>query len=211
MRPFTCSSEHAVHRLCVCLWAARGKCGSSHPPFEAPVGGLQGLLGASAEQVAEPLRRACSSSGLPAPRTDGAAPGEALWPAVRGEARTPPCHALPSCVQACGCIALRLPCQVVTEPPNGLKLNMRATYFKISNEMLEHCPHPAFKPLVYVLAFFHAVVQERRKFGKIGWNVYYDFNESDFQVRSPCFHRTSRLPVSPGACGPGGAGSSSPW
>ncbi|XP_013358995.1 PREDICTED: dynein heavy chain 10, axonemal isoform X2 [Chinchilla lanigera] len=72
--------------------------------------------------------------------------------------------------------------KVVTEPPNGLKLNMRATYFKISPEMLGQCPHPAFKPLVYVLAFFHAVVQERRKFGKIGWNVYYDFNESDFQV-----------------------------
>ncbi|XP_006894689.1 PREDICTED: dynein heavy chain 10, axonemal [Elephantulus edwardii] len=72
--------------------------------------------------------------------------------------------------------------KVVTEPPNGLKLNMRATYFKISPEMLDQCPHPAFKPLVYVLAFFHAVVQERRKFGKIGWNVYYDFNESDFQV-----------------------------
>ncbi|XP_004753142.1 dynein axonemal heavy chain 10 isoform X1 [Mustela putorius furo] len=72
--------------------------------------------------------------------------------------------------------------KVVTEPPNGLKLNMRATYFKISPDMLEQCPHPAFKSLVYVLAFFHAVVQERRKFGKIGWNVYYDFNESDFQV-----------------------------
>ncbi|XP_069922194.1 dynein axonemal heavy chain 10 isoform X1 [Oryctolagus cuniculus] len=72
--------------------------------------------------------------------------------------------------------------KVVTEPPNGLKLNMRATYFKISQELLERCPHAAFKPLVYVLAFFHAVVQERRKFGKIGWNVYYDFNESDFQV-----------------------------
>lgn len=73
---------------------------------------------------------------------------------------------------------------MVTEPPNGLKLNMRATYFKISNEMLDQCPHPAFKPLVYVLAFFHAVVQERRKFGKIGWNVSYDFNESDFQVNT---------------------------
>lgn len=60
---------------------------------------------------------------------------------------------------------------------------MRATYFKISPDMLEQCPHPAFKSLVYVLAFFHAVVQERRKFGKIGWNVYYDFNESDFQVK----------------------------
>lgn len=73
--------------------------------------------------------------------------------------------------------------QVVTEPPNGLKLNMRATYFKISHEALDACQHPAFKSLVFVLAFFHAVVQERRKFGKIGWNVSYDFNESDFQVR----------------------------
>ncbi|KAM9259890.1 dynein axonemal heavy chain 10 [Cariama cristata] len=72
--------------------------------------------------------------------------------------------------------------KVVTEPPNGLKLNMRATYFKIPQEALEQCPHPAFKSLVYVLAFFHAVVQERRKFGKAGWNVPYDFNESDFQV-----------------------------
>uniref|UniRef100_A0A8C6Y8I9 Dynein axonemal heavy chain 10 n=1 Tax=Naja naja TaxID=35670 RepID=A0A8C6Y8I9_NAJNA len=72
--------------------------------------------------------------------------------------------------------------KVVTEPPNGLKLNMRATFFKISHEALDQCPHAAFKSLVYVLAFFHAVVQERRKFGKIGWNVPYDFNESDFQV-----------------------------
>uniref|UniRef100_A0A8D3AXA9 AAA+ ATPase domain-containing protein n=1 Tax=Scophthalmus maximus TaxID=52904 RepID=A0A8D3AXA9_SCOMX len=72
--------------------------------------------------------------------------------------------------------------KVVTEPPNGLKLNMRATYSKISHESLAECPHPAFSNLVYVLAFFHAVVQERRKYGKIGWNVSYDFNESDFFV-----------------------------
>lgn len=70
----------------------------------------------------------------------------------------------------------------MTEPPNGLKLNMRATYSKISHETLTECPHPAFRSLVYVLAFFHAVVQERRKYGKIGWNVPYDFNESDFFV-----------------------------
>uniref|UniRef100_A0A3Q3B280 Dynein axonemal heavy chain 10 n=1 Tax=Kryptolebias marmoratus TaxID=37003 RepID=A0A3Q3B280_KRYMA len=72
--------------------------------------------------------------------------------------------------------------KVVTEPPNGLKLNMRATFSKISNESLNTCPHFAFKSLVYVLTFFHAVVQERRKYGKIGWNVPYDFNESDFFV-----------------------------
>ncbi|KAJ4435378.1 hypothetical protein ANN_17992 [Periplaneta americana] len=72
--------------------------------------------------------------------------------------------------------------KVVTEPPNGLKLNLRNTYFKLRSQTLENCNHPAYRSLVYVLAFFHAVVQERRKYDKIGWNVCYDFNESDFNV-----------------------------
>lgn len=72
--------------------------------------------------------------------------------------------------------------KIVTEPPDGLKLNMRATYSRIDNAMLEDCPHKAFRPCLYVLAFLHAVVLERRKYGKIGWNVNYDFNESDFNI-----------------------------
>ncbi|XP_050408300.1 dynein axonemal heavy chain 10 [Patella vulgata] len=72
--------------------------------------------------------------------------------------------------------------KVVTEPPNGLKLNLRSTYHKIPATALSECTHPAFTSLVFGLAFFHAVVQERRKYGKIGWNVSYDFNESDFRV-----------------------------
>ena len=72
--------------------------------------------------------------------------------------------------------------KVVTEPPNGLKLNMRASYSKITEETLAECPHEGFRPLVYVLSFFHAVVQERRKYGKLGWNVPYDFNETDMRI-----------------------------
>jgi len=72
--------------------------------------------------------------------------------------------------------------KVTTEPPDGLKLNMKSSYSKINDSDLDSCKHPDFKSLVYVLAFFHAVVQERRKFGKIGWNVSYDFNESDFRI-----------------------------
>jgi dynein heavy chain len=73
--------------------------------------------------------------------------------------------------------------KVTTEPPDGLKLNMRATYAKIDPTLFEgECPHWAFRPCLYVLAFLHAVVLERRKYGKIGWNVRYAFNESDFSV-----------------------------
>jgi len=72
--------------------------------------------------------------------------------------------------------------KVVTEPPDGLKLNMKGSYSRVRVDTLNSCPHPYFKPLVYVLSFFHAVVQERRKYGKLGWNVAYDFNESDYDT-----------------------------
>lgn len=40
--------------------------------------------------------------------------------------------------------------KVVTEPPNGLKLNMKSSYAKITEESLADCPHPAFRTQVLI-------------------------------------------------------------
>ena len=72
--------------------------------------------------------------------------------------------------------------KVVTEPPDGLQANIKQGYSRITEETLQECAKEEYLSLIYVLTFFHATIQERKKYGKIGWNVPYDFNESDFRI-----------------------------
>ena len=64
--------------------------------------------------------------------------------------------------------------KVTSEPPRGIKANLR----QLANKTDWDKPDDQ-KTLTFSLCLFHAIVLERRKFGSIGWNILYDFNESD--------------------------------
>jgi len=72
--------------------------------------------------------------------------------------------------------------KVVTEEGEGMKMKMRSVLGLIDQSFLDSCPHPRIGVLMFCLSFFHAVILDRRKYGKIGWNVSYDFSDSDFAI-----------------------------
>ncbi|XP_070836417.1 dynein axonemal heavy chain 6 [Chaetodon trifascialis] len=70
--------------------------------------------------------------------------------------------------------------KVTNEPPKGLRANMRRAFTEISSSFFEdHVLGHQWRKIVFGICFFHAIIQERKKFGPLGWNIRYEFNDSD--------------------------------
>jgi len=75
--------------------------------------------------------------------------------------------------------------KMTNEPPKGLRANLKSTFAGIDEDLFDSSEREdktQFQKLMFGLAFFHALVQERRTFGPLGWNIPYGFNDSDQDI-----------------------------
>ncbi|KAI0063221.1 dynein heavy chain protein 1 [Artomyces pyxidatus] len=67
---------------------------------------------------------------------------------------------------------------IMNEPPPGIKANLLDSLRSIPPTRLSQGPAEKVR-LYFLLAWFHAIVQERLRYVPLGWSKTYDFNDSD--------------------------------
>ena len=78
---------------------------------------------------------------------------------------------------------LQMAIKVTNEPPKGLKAGLQRSYtVMVDQDRLERIESVTWRTLLFSLCFTHSVVQERRKFGPLGWSVPYEFNDGDLNA-----------------------------
>jgi dynein heavy chain, axonemal len=80
---------------------------------------------------------------------------------------------------------LQMSTKVTNEPPAGLKAGVLKSYTTvIDQDRLERVDTGAqeWRQLLFALCFLHSIVQERRKFGSLGWCIPYEFSTGDLNA-----------------------------
>ncbi|KAI8850637.1 hypothetical protein BC829DRAFT_441991 [Chytridium lagenaria] len=74
--------------------------------------------------------------------------------------------------------------KVTNEPPKGLRANLARSFADVSRDLFDDSPPQGvkFRKLLFGVCFFNAIIHERKKFGPLGWNITYDWSNSDLEV-----------------------------
>jgi len=79
-------------------------------------------------------------------------------------------------------ILLQQSLKITCEAPPGIQKNLQRTYESLMHrEFVEKGP-PARAQLLFVLSWFHAVLQERRTYIPQGWTKFYEFSPADLRA-----------------------------
>eukprot|EP00002_Diphylleia_rotans_P021405 TRINITY_DN4165_c0_g1_i7.p1 TRINITY_DN4165_c0_g1~~TRINITY_DN4165_c0_g1_i7.p1 ORF type:complete len:4191 (+),score=803.60 TRINITY_DN4165_c0_g1_i7:51-12623(+) len=76
---------------------------------------------------------------------------------------------------------IRASIKVCSETPPGIQAAVRRAYQSLDESFLHDLPR-RYRRMMFALSYFHALVQERRRFGPIGWSCAYEFGDSDFRT-----------------------------
>ncbi|EQC26205.1 hypothetical protein SDRG_15942 [Saprolegnia diclina VS20] len=96
--------------------------------------------------------------------------------------------------------------KLTNEPPKGIRANLIRSFAMLQSadprffETFEGTgsfeeggatwtKSQVWKKLLASLVFFHAIIQERRKFGALGWNIKYEFNDTDLETSYECLKK----------------------
>ncbi|XP_043489610.1 dynein axonemal heavy chain 6 [Polistes fuscatus] len=70
--------------------------------------------------------------------------------------------------------------KVTNEPPKGLKANLKRALLDLHEDFFEdNVLNESWRRMIFGICFFHGIIQERKKFGPLGWNILYEFSDSD--------------------------------
>lgn len=73
---------------------------------------------------------------------------------------------------------------MAVDAPQGVRSSLLRSIQSGSFEKfyVQNAGNNTMKNLLYGLCLFNSVIHERKKYGALGWNIPYEFNDSDLEV-----------------------------
>ncbi|KAH8617882.1 putative Dynein heavy chain and region D6 of dynein motor [Trypanosoma vivax] len=82
-------------------------------------------------------------------------------------------------------VLLRMSTKITIEAPPGVKQNLLRSYITWDEPFLQSKTN-TMSQMLFGLAWFHALLQERRNYVPQGWVKFYEFSPADLKAAATC-------------------------